>query len=118
MLIRAKAVNGDVKPILHISDMESGAKAVAILVENRLDFYAGDWWENEEWGSLILKMLEQGRLSEADAQTISVYLTQYVRDTPGVSEVQDVVYTISGRNFSWQCTVLTGDGSATVLYNL
>jgi hypothetical protein len=36
MRIRARSSNGDILPILHISDMLSGSEAVALLVEERL----------------------------------------------------------------------------------
>ena len=54
-------------------------------MESRLELYAGDWWENPAWGNEILKMLQEGRLTNADVQALSTYLTEYVRETSGVS---------------------------------
>ena len=49
MRIRPVDQNGDVLPVLHASDMFSGSVAVAKLVEDRLNLYSGDWWENPSW---------------------------------------------------------------------
>ena len=73
MKIRPVDQNGDVWPVLHVSDMRSGSMAVAKLVEDRLKIYFGDWWENRERGNEILRMLREGRLTEADAQSLSTY---------------------------------------------
>ena len=110
MRIRPTDQNGDVLPVLHASDLFSGDLAVAKLVEDRLNLYFGDWWENPAWGNEILRMLQEGRLTEADAQSLSTYLAGYVRSTSGVKEVQDENWDLSGHRFSWSCTVLTEYG--------
>ena len=118
MKLRPEDQNGDVLPVLHVSDMLSGSLAVAKLVEDRLNLYAGDWWENPSWGNEILRMLQEGRLTEADAQSLSTYLAGYVRETAGVREVQDEKWSLDGGRFSWSCTVLTEYGSANINYSL
>ena len=114
MKLRPEDQNGDVLPVLHVSDMLSGSLAVAKLVEDRLNLYAGDWWENPSWGNEILRMLQEGRLTEADAQSLSTYLAGYVRETAGVREVQDEKWSLDGNRFSWCCTVLTEYGPVTI----
>ena len=116
MRIRPTDENGDVLPVLHTGEMFSGALAVALLVESRLELYAGDWWENPSWGNEILRMLQEGRLTEADAQSLSTYLAGYVRKTAGVREVQDEKWSLDGGRFFWSCTVLTEYGTANVQY--
>ena len=116
MKLRPVDQNGDVLPVLHVSDMFSGFHAVAKLVEDRLNLYAGDWWENPSWGNEILRMLQEGSLTEADAQSLSTYLAGYVRETAGVKEVQDEEWNLSGGRFSWSCTVLTENGKAEIEY--
>ena len=110
--------NGDVLPVLHVSEMVSGASAVARLAEDRLNLLVGDWWENPAWGNEILRMLQEGRLTEADVQSLSTYLSSYVRKTPGVQDVREEKWIISGGRFSWSCTVLTENGQAEVHYEL
>ncbi|MBQ6721355.1 MAG: hypothetical protein IJQ88_04240 [Clostridia bacterium] len=114
MWIRPTDENGDVLPVLHTGEMFSGALAVASLVESRLNLYSGDWWENPAWGNEILRMLQEGRLTNADVQALSTYLTEYVRETSGVQDVMDVRFSIEGHRFGWECTVLTVYGEARV----
>ena len=116
MLIRPVDESGDVLPVLHASDMFSGSLAVAKLVEDRLNLFSGDWWENPSWGNEILRMLQEGRLTEADAQSLSTYLSGYVRSTSGVKEVQDEKWVFSGSRFSWSCTVITEYGKTDIHY--
>ena len=118
MKIRSEDGDGDVLPVLHSGEMFSGAMAVASLVESRLQLYAGDWWENPSWGNEILRMLQEGRLTEADAQSLSTYLAGYVRNTSGVKEVQDEKWDLDGGRFSWGCTVITEYGTMGVNYQL
>ena len=116
MKLRPEDQNGDVLSVLHVSDMLSGALAVSKLVEDRLNLFVGDWWENPSWGNEILRMLQEGRLTETDAQSLSTYLAGYVRETAGVKEVQDEEWNLSGGRFSWSCTVLTENGKAEIEY--
>ena len=118
MRIRPTDENGDVLPVLQTGEMLSGALAVARLVESRLSLYSGDWWENPSWGNEILRMLQEGRLTEADAQPLSTYLTEYVRETNGVRDVTDVRFSIEGHRFGWSCTVLTTEGTAEVHFEM
>ena len=118
MKMRPVDPDGDILPVLHTGEMFSGALAVASLVESRLELYAGDWWENPSWGNEILRMLQEGRLTQADAQALSTYLTEYVRETSGVLDVTDVRFSIEGHRFGWSCTVLTEYGSANINYEI
>ncbi len=116
MRMRQTDENGDVLPVLHTGEMFSGSLAVASLVESRLELYAGDWWENPAWGNEILRMLQEGRLTRADAQAMSTYLTAYVRETPGVQDVTDVRFSVEGHRFGWKSILLTEYGSSFVSY--
>ena len=118
MKLRPEDQDGDVLPVLHVSDMLSGSLAIAKLVEDWLVLYFGDWWENLSWGNEILRMLQEGRLTETDAQSLSTYLAAYVRNTSGVKEVQDEKWNLSGGRFSWSCTVLTEYGSSGIHYEI
>ena len=118
MKLRPVDASGDILPVLHASDLFSGALAVAKLVEDRLNLFSGDWWENPSRGNEILRMLQEGRLTEADAQSLSTYLSSYVRETTGVKEVQEEKWSLSGGRFSWSCTVLTEYGTADMHYEV
>ena len=114
MKMRPVDPDGDILPVLHTGEMFSGSLAVASLVQSRLELYSGDWWENSSWGNEILKMLQEGRLTRADAQALSTYLTEYVRETSGVQDVTDVRFSVEGHRFGWECTVLTEYGKTKV----
>ena len=118
MILRPMDDTGDILPVLSFSELLSGASAVARLAEDRLNLYAGDWWENPSWGNRIIEMLREGRLTQADAQALATYLTDYIRKTDGVEEVREVCFSVEGRVFSYSCVVITEDGSATVQYSL
>ena len=116
MTIRPVDEHGDVLPVLASSDAVKGAPAAALLVRERLDLYAGDWWENPSRGNEILKMLQESRLTEADRQALGNYLASYIRQTDGVRDVREMACGVSGREFSYSCTVVTDDGPAEIAW--
>ena len=108
---RTLTILADDKPV-------TGYARAKLIGTERLKLFAGEWWENSEWGNEILQMLQEGRLTEADAQSLSTYLSSYVRKTTGVQDVREEKWTISGGRFSWSCTVLTENGREEVHYEL
>ena len=116
MRMRPVDASGDVLPVLSAADMSTGADAVAILAEDRLKLLVGDWWENPEWGCEILRMMQEGRLTEKDAQAVSTYLSSYVRETPGVQDVRDEKWEIVDSQLRWSCTVVTEWGKETIVH--
>ena len=118
MKMRPVDPDGDILPVLHTGEMFSGALAVASLVQSRLELYSGDWWENPAWGNEVLRMLQEGRLTRADAQAMSTYLTAYVRETPGVQDVTDIRFSVEGHRFGWSCTVLTEYGKTGIEFEV
>ena len=118
MLFRPVDASGDILPVLSSSALISGPEAVALLVQDRLSLLRGEWWENPENGFFVLDILQGSRITEADAAALSSQITAYVRETPGVREVEDVRFSVDGRRFSWSCSVQTKEGTAAVLYEL
>ena len=116
MLLRPTDPSGDILPVLSSSALLSGPEAVAQLVKYRLSLLRGEWWENLETGFQILEALSSSRLTEADAQTLSSMISEYIRETPGVREVEDVQCAFSGRQLQYACSVRTEDGTAEVIY--
>ena len=108
--------HGDVLPVLTSSGVVKGAQAVALLVRDRLELPAGDWWENPEKGNSILQMMKESRLTEADQQALGTYLSSYIRETDGVQEVRDVAFSMEGRQFSFSCAVITAFGVVNIHY--
>ena len=101
MTLRPVDETGDILPVGSVSDLLSGPEAVARLVEDRLELLRGDWWENPAWGNEILDLMKENRLTEVDQQTISTYLSSYVRETEGVQELKNISWALSGRCYSW-----------------
>ncbi len=116
MKFRPVDADGDVLPILSSRDMASGPEAVALLVKYRLSLLRGEWWENPNLGFGILDTLRFSRLTEADAPALASSITDYIRNTPGVQEVDDVLLSVLGRKFSYECTVRTEAGMTHVMY--
>ncbi len=116
MRIRPVDASGDILPVLSSGELLSGPEAVALMVKYRLSLLRGEWWEYPNLGFGILDILRFSRLTEADAPALASSVTDYIRNTPGVQEVEDVLLSVSGRKFSYECTVRTEEGTAPVQY--
>ena len=117
MLLRPVDAFGDILPVLSSSALISGPEAVALLVQDRLSLLQGEWWENPENGFFILDTLQGSRISEADASVLSAQITAYVRETPGVRDVENVRFSVDGRMFSYSCEIRMEEGNAEVNYS-
>ena len=116
MLLRPVDASGDILPVLSSSDMLSGPEAVALLVQDRLSLLRGEWWENPENGFFILETLQESRVTDADAVSVSSMITAYIRETPGVRDVGNVRFAVEGKRFSYSCEIRTETGKADVKY--
>ena len=114
MILRPVDASGDVLPVLSSSGLLSGPEAVARLVQYRLSLLRGEWWENPENGFFLLDEMREGRITEAEAAAVASQITAYIRETPGVRDTENARFTVSGRRFSYSCTVRTEEGSAEV----
>ena len=117
MLLRPVDASGDILPVLSSSALITGPEAVALLVQDRLSLLRGEWWENPENGFFVLDILQGSRITEADASALSSQITAYVRETPGVRDVEDVRFSVEGRQFSYACEIRTEEGNAEVNYS-
>ena len=117
MLLRPVDASGDILPVLSSSDMVSGPEAVALLVQDRLNLLVGEWWEYPEAGFSILGVMQESRITEAGASSLSSMITAYIRETPGVRDVGNVKFLVSGRQFSYSCEVMTEEGSSDVVFS-
>ena len=118
MILRPVDENGDILPVLVSASLLRGTGAVARLVKDRLELLAGDWWENPAWGNAAVDMLRESRLTEADTRALANYLTSYIRQTPGVLEVEDAAISVEDRRFFFSCRVDTEEGPAEIDYSL
>ena len=116
MRLRPLDASGDVLPVGSPFAMLSGPEAVAQLVRCRLSLLRGEWWENPGWGFFLLDSLQSSRLTEAETAAVSARITAYIRETPGVLEVENVQFAVSGRQFSYACSVRTREGSSQIRF--
>ena len=112
MRLRPVDASGDILPVRTGRDMVSGPAAAALLAEYRLKLFAGEWWENPEHGNELLQLLQETRLTEADAEALASYLSSYLLETPGVREVTGASVLLSGTALSFRCALLTDEGAA------
>ncbi len=116
MKLRPVDTSGDILPVSSAGGMVSGPWAVALLVEDRLNLLTGEWWESRGIGFSVLERLRDSRMTEMDASALASMITAYIRETPEVLNVEDVLFTVAGRQFSYSCTVRTAEGTASVSY--
>ena len=117
MLLRPVDASGDILPVLSTSSLVSDPESVVLLVRDRLNLLSGEWWENPSWGCEIFDMIRSGRVTENDISALSSYLSSYIAATPGVRSVEDVHTAVSGRQFTYSCRVLTGQGSGNASFS-
>ena len=116
MILRPVDTSGDILPVPTASVLLSGPEAVALLVKDRLSLLSGEWWENPEAGFRLLQLLQSSRMTEENASMLSSQITEYIRQTHGVLDVENVQFSVSGRQFAYACTVRTEEGSAEIHY--
>ena len=118
MILRPVDDLGDVLPVLSVSDMMAGKRAGAELTRDWLNLHTGEWWENPALGNAAVEMLKETRFTEADTRALASYLSSYIRETPGVTDVRDVSFSMEGRQFRYACVIETDSGAASVSYQL
>ena len=117
MILRSVDPSGDILPVPSSQDLLSGPEAVAQLVKYRLSLLQGEWWEYPEEGFFILEQMRTGRVTEADAASLSSQITAYIRETDGVRDVENVRVSISGREISYSCEVRTEEGKESIVFS-
>ena len=116
LIYRPIDVSGDILPVLSATDLPTGIRAETQLIPDRLNLLTGDWWENAEWGNGVLDLLKESRLTETDRPILANYLSDDIRETPGVMDVREVKCSADGGQFRYECTVDTGAGTARISY--
>ena len=117
MIIRPMDENGDILPVLASASLFRDKDAVARLIRCRLELLAGDWWENSAWGNNIIEMLKEGRYTESNQQVLASYLSSYIRNTPGVRDLQNVSFSVTGSQFHYECIITTEYGETEIEYS-
>ncbi len=118
MIIRPVDENGDILPVLSSASLFRDREAIARLIQDRLELLTGDWWENTAWGNNIVEMLKEGRFTESNQQVLASYISSYIRNTPGVRELQNVSFSVTGSQFHYECVAGTEYGDESIVYDL
>ena len=112
MLTRPTDPSGDILPVLSSADLLSGPEAAAVALQDHLNLFTGDWWENESRGNEVPELLALSRQTDQDAKALSSYLVSYIQSFPAVRGLSDVRAAFSGREFRFACTAHTEAGAA------
>ena len=118
MLCRPIDDTGDILPVLSASDLLTGIPAAAAGLRDHLLLFQGDWWENPEKGNEVLDLLQDARVTDRDAETLSSYLSSWILEFPEVRSVSDATASFSGHAFQYACTAHTEEGEAPVSLSL
>ena len=115
ILLRPVDSTGDILPVLSVSSCLKDSAAVAQLALYRLKLLKGEWWESPSRGCTIMEALMSSRLTEESAERLSADLTAYLRETLGVTAVEDVSWKTDGRTLQWSCRLRTVFGETEMI---
>lgn len=113
MRVRPLGDDGDIVPVYSLDQMLEGKKAVPQIIDLRLHFNHGEWWEDEDLGFRIPDFLI-ANVRRGDLDLLSKYISSYIKDTRGVSAVTNIAASYNNHAMTFACTVLTNDGNTTV----
>ena len=108
-MIARPLVNGDWTPIHSLDQMIRGKEAVGQIVDLRLRFYYGDWWEDRTLGFRIPEFLTKN-VRSGEVSLLANYIASYVSDTEGVRGVTDVQVEKTGHNLYVGLAAKTNEG--------
>jgi len=117
MIVRPLDENGDMTPIYNVNQMIEGSEAVAQVIDLRLAFLYGEWWEDETLGFRVPEFLV-GNARSGDVDLLAEYIASYVSNTEGVRSVTGVESVYSNHKMTFYCSVMTDDGEETVEVNV
>ena len=110
MLSRPVDSSGDILPVLSPSNLLSGPPAVAVGLQDHLNLFPGDWWEDPTRGNEVLDLITSARKTDRDSDTLAAALSTYLREFPGVQSLSEIRGAFSNRGFHFSCVVHTESG--------
>ena len=114
MIVRPLDDKGDFTPVYSLNQMINGKEAVAQVVNLRLHFLYGEWWEDREMGFRIPEFLISNARG-GNVDLLAKYIASYVSQTEGVRSVIDMASTYENHKMTFYCSVLTDQGKNTVV---
>ena len=115
--IRPNDENGDYMPVYESDQLLENNYAIAQIVKERLFFYKGEWWENELLGIAFPEYL-MSSMRSTDIDMLGKYITSYVANTEGVTNVSSVRIEYDKHKMIYKCVIMTEYGNAPVEVNL
>ena len=109
MVVRPLDEHGDFRPISSLDQMITGKEAVCQIIDLRLTFYYGEWWEDREMGFRAPDLLVNNARN-GDVGLLTKYISSYVASTEGVRAVTNIRAYYNDHVLTFVCTVLTGEG--------
>ena len=110
MKVRPVGNDGDMIPIQYDSQMVGGGQAVAQIVKDRLSFYHGEWWEDDDMGVKIPDFL-MDTVRKSDVDIFTKYITSYIASTEGVIGITNASVEFNKRVLRYRCIIHTEEGS-------
>lgn len=109
MIVRPLDGNGDWIPIGTLDQMVGGKEAVGQIIDLRLNFFYGEWWEDRDIGfrvpNFLIRNIRAGELG-----LLANYIASYVNSTEGVRGVTAVEISKDKHTAKFRCIALTNEG--------
>ena len=109
MIVRPLDENGDWTPIQSLDQMKSGKDAVGQIINLRLNFYYGEWWENREVGFRVPEFLFRS-IRSGELSLLANYIAAYVIESEGVRGVTNVNISKDRHKVTFRCVAVTDEG--------
>ena len=109
---------GDILPVLSSNSMSRGVREVEIQIDYHLSLLKGEWWEYLNLGNEIIDLLRETRLTEGNIKLLADCISSVIRDTPGVTGISQVSYSIADRELQYSCFAETDYGPVSVNYSI
>ena len=117
MKVRPVDGYGDMMPVYESSQMLTGAEAVAQVAKERLLFFKGEWWEDENLGVAIPEFLASN-VKARDVNLFGKFITSYIAQTEGVTAVTNANIEFVNKKLIFSCVLKTTEGNASVEVDL
>lgn len=114
--VRALTPTGDVAYGNGLVSFVSDVDAVAQIIQTRLKFLQGEWWEDRSQGTPLFQSMLGNSGSPKSQQAILALLQQRITGTPYVTGIvsASVTWNAGTRSFGFTTTVSTSFGNVTV----
>ncbi|MEK8128656.1 hypothetical protein WMW72_12135 [Paenibacillus filicis] len=93
-------------------DFVEGVEAVSQAIRTNLLLLKGEWWEDTEKGLPLFQNILGQAGTPQHIQATDLLVQEVIRNTPGVTKINDFKSTYENRKYSLTCRVDTQFGEA------